>query len=73
MIENSTILLSGDLDPSECEEGIIFPCEDEIMDILTCSDSSQKKTDDTSCPFEPNQALAVVWDEGKKTCNKTIP
>ena len=44
-IENLTILLSGD--PSECEEGNIFPCEDELMDILTCSDSSQKKTDDT--------------------------
>ena len=28
---------------------------------------AHKKTDDTSCPFEPNQALAVVWDEEKET------
>ena len=57
MIENLTVLL----DDSCVEEAVIFPTEDEIFEKL--SSNTTLCNDDQM--YQPNEPLAVFWDEGQ--------
>ena len=69
LIENLTILLSEDPD---ADESVIFPCEDEIMDLINGSSNSNPtdhKETTKSLPvsaLKVNQPVAVVWDMKRK-------
>ena len=57
--ENLTILLNTEIDSNEGEL-VSFPCEEEIMEILT-----ERRNDVPTwlkSRFSPQQPLAVVWD-----------
>ena len=67
MIENLTILLCEE---QEADDAIVFPCEDEILEMIT----GHRIVNDTEEPevvaaleetvaLKPNQPLAIVWDE----------
>ena len=85
MILNLTVLLSNDPD---ADESVLFPCEEEIMEIINNSPADELKEassetssrvemieknleipseksveSGTATLFEPNQPLAVIWDE----------
>ena len=45
----------------------MFPCEEEIMETLTVASTTVQKEEGISQEepvFQPNQSLAVIWDEG---------
>ena len=59
MAENLTILLDTEIDSNEGEL-VYFPCEEEIMEILT-----ERRNDVPMwlrSRYSPQQPLAVVWD-----------
>ena len=67
MIENLTIMFS---DEGDAQNGVLFPTEDEIMNLLqdkqqlesvageSCTDNQQKGRN-----LSPNQPVAVIWDK----------
>lgn len=59
MIENLTILLG---DESKEEEGVVFTCEEEIVEVLRGRVQTEITPEEPE--FLPNQPLAVIWDEG---------
>lgn len=72
MVENLTILFSED---PEADEAVVFPGEDEIMDILTANAEKDNATTgeidvtqdaSTLVDLEPMQPVAVVWDVRNK-------
>ena len=64
MIENLTIIFSED---NYVEESIVFPTEDEIMDLLhNNSEYTVASKDITTLSLRPNQPLAVIWDSRAK-------
>ena len=64
MIENLTIIFSED---NYVEENIVFPTEDEIMDLLhNNSEYTVASKDITTLSLRPNQPLAVIWDSRAK-------
>ena len=71
MIENLSCVLTYDYN---AYDGILFPPEDEIMEIVQVNvliedndDRIDDKVEDDLC-LEPNQPVAVVWDD--KSTNK---
>ena len=59
MADNLTILLDTEIDSNEGEL-VYFPCEEEIMEILT-----ERRNDVPMwlrSRYSPQQPLAVVWD-----------
>ena len=63
MVENITVLLS---DEHEAEDGIVFPCEDEIMEIISGNTSNPVHEGETVLTLQPNQPVAVIWDVKNK-------
>ena len=69
MIQNLTVIFSED---TTAEESILFPSEDEIMDILhhnvstSTDDSDESTTESTTLSLSPNQPVAVIWDSRNK-------
>ena len=69
LIENLTILLS---EHPDADESVIFPCEDEIMDLINGSSNSNPtdhKETTKSLPISAlkvNQPVAVLWDMKSK-------
>ena len=65
MVENLTILLSGD---SEAEEGVVFPCEDEIYeilkgDIVDNTAVEESNTEDNFPAYEFERPLIIAWED----------
>ena len=65
MVENLTILLSGD---SEAEEGVVFPCEDEICeilkgDIVDNTAVEESNTEDNRPAYEFERPLIIAWED----------
>ena len=60
MLENLTTILCGE---HEAEDGVVFPCEDEIMAILQQHATSEvAKVAHNDLSLQPNQPVAVIWD-----------
>ena len=57
MIQNLTTILCG-----EAEEHVVFPSEDEIMDLISQSTTSESVEGEHALPLRPNQTVAVIWD-----------
>ena len=66
MIENLTIIFGTE--SSVANEAVLFPSEDEIVDILKVGKSDHLETgSNTSSKFEVDQPLVIIWDgEGEK-------
>ena len=68
MVENLTVILCED---RGVDEAVVFPCEDEVMEILRGKTTPNGNTivEETmsadGLPFKPNETLAVIWDRRK--------
>ena len=64
MMENLTVMLSEE----QNNEGVVFPSEEEVMNILKRNLSlpvTQPEVNDAVCLL-PNQPVAVIWDSKHK-------
>ena len=61
LVENLTILIDNTIETNDGEV-VLFPSEDEIMDII----QEQSTVEEQSTGFKPQQPLAVAWsnDDG---------
>ena len=64
MMENLTVMLSEE----QNNEGVVFPSEEEVMNILKGNLSlpvTEREVNDAVCLL-PNQPVAVIWDSKHK-------
>ena len=65
MIENLTVMLFDE----QNNEGLVFPSEEEVMNILKGNLSlpaTQPEVNDAVC-LPPTQPVSVIWDSKQKT------